>query len=53
MCDSAKCDDCGKFSRVLYPNTSGNWHRCYSCKRSKEIEERYEDVDWDDGNYDF
>jgi hypothetical protein len=26
---------------------------CDECKRSKELEERYQEVDYDDGHYDF
>lgn len=35
MCDSAKCDDCNKFSRILLP-IKNNWYVCPRCKEKRE-----------------
>jgi len=35
MCDSTKCDDCGKFSAILTQVVVG-WYVCIPCKEKRE-----------------
>mgnify|MGYP001099894692 CR=1 FL=1 len=35
MCDSTKCDDCGRFNPILSKVVSG-WYVCITCKEKRD-----------------